>query len=89
MEKLKDEFVFNYDKKEIKVKKLGEVHCAIFGTIAKPLIIEFKKDGEIHNGKISTIEGKFLSWLPSEAIEEIDPIKALQSIQNLLKTYNL
>ena len=89
MEKLKDGFVFNFDKKEIKVKKLGEVYCAIFGTVAKPLFIEFKKDGEIHNGKISTIDGKFLSWLPAEAIEEIDPIKALQTIQNLLKTYNL
>ena len=89
MQKIKDEFTFKFDGKIIQVKKLGEVHCAIFGETAKPLQIEFNKDGEVHNGKISTIEGKFLSWLNSDAIEEIDPLKALQTIKNLINCYKL
>ena len=89
MQKIKDEFTFKFDGKIIQVKKLGEVHCAISKDVAKPLKIEFCQDGEVHNGKISTNEGKFLSWLNSDAIEEIDPIKALQTIKNLFNSYKI
>lgn len=66
--KLKKEFTFSYKNQDIQVKLTGEVYCAIFDKVAKPLKIELFEDNQ-HKGKISTHEGKFLSWLPSEAIE--------------------
>ena len=68
MRKLKEQFTFEYQKQTIKVKKTGSVYSAIFGKTAKPLKVELLKD-HTHNGKISTWEDKFLSWLPADAIE--------------------
>ena len=87
---LKDEFTFNYEKKEIQVKKVCSVHCAIFGKTAVPLTIVFNKPEEMHNGTIYKREGKkHLSWLPTEAIEEIEPLQFLQRIKDLLNTTDL
>ena len=71
--KLKDKFTFNYQNQVIQVEKIGEVYCAIFPRknnvpIAKPLKIEIYEDNK-HKGKISNKEGKFLSFIPSHAIE--------------------
>ena len=73
MKQLKEEFTFQYQNKTIQVRLCGEVYCAVFDVkgkeVARPLIIEIYDD-KTHNGKIMTREGsKFLSWLPSEAIE--------------------
>lgn len=90
MRKIKDEFTFMYDKKAIQVKKIGEVHCAIFGKTAVPLLIEFNKAEQVPNGTIKKLEGgKHLSWLPNEAIEEITELQLLQSIKNLLNSTDL
>lgn len=90
MRKLKDEFKFSYNKQDIQVKKLGEVYCAIFKETAVPLIIEFNKLGEVHNGKISKMEdNKFLAWLPKESFTEITELELLQSIKNLLNSTDL
>ena len=77
---LKKEFTFNYKKQEIKVKLLGSVYCAIFGEIAKPLIIE---DGNIYlkDGK------KFLSAIPDEAI--IDPMAVLKKLKTILNSIDI
>ena len=83
--KLKEEFTFQYKNQSIQVKLCGEVYCAIFGKTAKPLKIEILDSGP-HKGKISTREGKFLSWLPKSAFDE----KAiLKQIQYLLTFLNL
>lgn len=83
--KLKDEFTFQYKNQEIKVKLCGEVYCAIFGTTAKPLKIEILDSGP-HKGKISTHEGKFLSWLPKSAFDELE---IMRQIKELLTFLNL
>ena len=80
MRTLKKEFTFNYKGQEIKVKRLGEVHCAIFGDIAKPLIIE--------NGFIRLKEGRMsLAVLPESA--SWDPMDKLKQIKELLKDIEL
>lgn len=88
--KLKEEFTFTFEKQTIQVKKCGEVHCAIFDTqpvpTAKPLKIELYEDNT-HKGKISTKEGKFLSFLPSNALEGSD-VKRESNLQ-LIKINNL
>lgn len=80
MRTLKKEFTFNYKGQEIKVKRLGEVHCAIFGDIAKPLIIKNKaiylKDGMM-----------VLAPLPEDA--SWDPMDKLKQIKALLKDIEL
>ena len=86
MDRLKEEFTFSFQNKIINVKKCGEVFCAIFGTTAKPLKIEIYEDN-MHKGKISTHEGKFLSWLPSDAFEGTD--KKRETHSALIKAYNL
>jgi hypothetical protein len=76
MKTLKKEFIFNYKGQDIKVKLLGSVYCAIFGEIAKPLIIE--------DGKIYLKEGKkFLSNIPDDAF--VNVLAILESIKELLK----
>ena len=55
MDKLKEEFTFFYQKQEIQVKLCGDVYCAIFDKLAKPLKIELIEDGK-HKGKILTKE---------------------------------
>lgn len=89
MEKIKEEFVFNYNKQEIKVKLLGSVYCAIFDKVAKPIKIEFSKEGEIHKGRISTWEGKFLSWLPETAIEQIEPKDIIIRLKAFFESINI
>jgi len=83
---LKNEFTFFYNNEEINVKLTGEVYCAIKGKNAQPLKIELYEDKQ-HNGKISTWEGKFLSWLPSDAIEGVEKKRASNS--DLIKRHNL
>lgn len=75
MKQLKEEFEFQYQKQTVKVKKLGQVWCAVAGTTAKSLKIEFCEG--VHVGKICNQEGKFLAWLPKTALREItiDDIK--------------
>ena len=88
---LKDEFTFQYNKQSIKVKLCGEVHCAIFGKTAKPLNVETYGADSVHKGKISTHEGKFLGWLPSEALEETAKLsndEIIDQVMNLLKQIN-
>ena len=51
MEEFKKEFEFTYKNKEgleipIKVQMLGNVYCAVFGKVAKPLIVAI--DGAIY-----------------------------------------
>lgn len=89
MERLKDEFTFQFKKQTINVKLLGGVYCAIFGEIAKPLQIEFSKSGEMHRGKISDKEGKFLSWLPESAFEEIEPKAVIIKLRAFLNSLNI
>ena len=88
--KLKNEFTFTFNNETIKVEKCGEVYCAIFDTkpiqTAKQLIIELYEDNT-HKGKISSKEGKFLSWLPSNALEGAD-VKRESNLQ-LIKINNL
>ncbi len=80
MRTLKKEFTFNYKNQEIQVKLLGEVFCAIFGELAKPLIIE--------NRHIYLKEsGQRLSVIPENAW--IDPIEILKQIKNLLNSLDL
>lgn len=87
---LKDEFTFTFEKQTIKVKKCGDVWCAIFETspvpTAKPLKIELYEDNT-HKGKISTFDGKFLSFLPSNALEGADAKR--ESNLQLIKINNL
>lgn len=90
MIKLKDEFTFNYKNKSIQVRKIGEVHCAIFEQTnpptAKPLNIEIYEDQK-HKGKISTREGVFLSFLPTGAIEGEKPKR--MSNKDLIQMHEL
>jgi hypothetical protein len=86
MQKLKDEFTFKFNNQEIQVKLCGEVYCAVKAGKAKPLKIELYEDNQ-HKGKISTHEGKFLSWLPSDAIEGNDKKRA--SNDDLIKLNKL
>lgn len=81
--KLKDEFIFQYNKQAIQVKLCGEVHCAIFGNTAKPLKIEIEDSGP-HKGKISTHEGKFLSFLPKSAFDEKDIMRKVKELLSYL-----
>jgi hypothetical protein len=75
--KLKKEFTFNYNSQEIQVKLIGEVYCAIFGQIAKPLTIE--------NNKIHLREGKkLLADLP-EGAKALEHLDILKQIKELLK----
>lgn len=80
MRTLKKEFTFTYKGQEIQVKRLGEVHCAIFGEIAKPLIIE--------NEFIYLREGRLnLAVLPDSA--SWDPMDKLKQIKALLNDIEL
>ncbi len=80
MRTLKKEFTFPYKGQEIQVKRLGEVHCAIFGEIAKPLIIE--------NGFIYLREGRLnLAVLPESAT--FDPTDILKQIKTLINSIEL
>jgi len=83
---LKDNFTFNYNNQIIQVQKTGDVHSAIFGTVARPLKIELYEDNT-HKGKITTWDGKFLSFLPSDALEGTD--KKRESNLQLIKANNL
>ncbi len=87
---LKDNFTFNYNNQIIKVQKTGDVHSAIFDTkptpTAKPIKIELYEDNT-HKGKITTWEGKFLSFLPADALEGTD--KKRESNLQLIKANNL
>lgn len=89
--KLKQEFYFNYKSKQIKVQKLNTVYCAIFGDVAKPLVIDIYTDenrkanhiGEIRNKS----DNKFLSFIPRDAIEGND--KKRETHAKLIKRHNL
>jgi len=89
--KLKDKFTFNYKNKIINVELCGQVHCAIFPRtndvpLAKPLKIEIFYDKK-HKGKISTKEGKFLSFLPADAFEGVKNKRI--SNKDLIEMHNL
>ena len=85
---LKDEFYFNYNKQEIKVKLCGSVYCAIFGEVAKPLIIKIENES-VHNGSIKTAEGKHLGFIPDDSFEKIKAIDVLIRIKTLLNSIEL
>lgn len=84
MKQLKEEFEFQYQKQTVKVKKLGQVWCAVAGTTAKSLKIEFCEG--IHVGKICNQEGKFLAWLPKTALREITQKEIINELK-LCKTF--
>jgi hypothetical protein len=89
--KLKDKFTFKYEGQQIEVQKTGDLHSAIFKRtdgppIAKPLKIELFEDNT-HKGKISTWEGKFLSFLPADALEGTEQKR--QTNTDLIKMNNL
>jgi hypothetical protein len=80
MTTLKKEFTFEYKGQQIKVKLLGYVFCAIFGDVAKPLIID---DGKIYLKK----SGEYLSKLPEDA--SWDPTDFLKKIKKLINSVEL
>ena len=80
MRTLKKEFTFKFGTADIKVQLVGSVFCAIFGTLAKPLVIE--------NGKILLKEdNKYLADITDDAY--IDPIEILKQIKELLNSIDL
>jgi hypothetical protein len=88
MKELKEEFSFSYKGEGIKVKLLNEVYCAIFDKVAKPIKVTVSTDeDEKHHGRITTWEGKFLSFIPGHAFTAIDDKRA--SMKALKKAYNL
>lgn len=86
---LKNEFVFSYNKQDIKVKLCGAVYCAIFGDVAKPLVIELLGKESVHNGKIRTKEGKHLGFIPDHCFEKASPIDILIRVKTLLNLIEL
>ena len=79
--KLKKEFTFSYKNQDIQVKLLGEIFCAIFGTLAKPLIIE--------NDSIYLKDGKMYLALLPESAKQLEPIEILKQIKALLNSIEL
>ena len=83
MRTLKKEFTFPYKKQEIKVQLVGSVYCAIFGTLAKPLIIEGTKIF------LRETEGpKYLAMIPKDAYQPT-PTEILKQIKSLLNSVEL
>ena len=80
MRTLKKEFTFPYKEQEIKVQLVGEFYCAIFGKLAKPLIIE-KETIYLKEGKL------YLALLPENA--SWDPTEMLKQIKSLLNSVEL
>ena len=71
---LKDNFTFQYKNKEgleipVNVKLMGEVYCAVFGKVTRPLIISY--DGHIH----LMTTGKLLGFVNIKDITKPQPIK--------------
>ena len=88
MKELKEDFSFSYKGQGIEVKLLNQVYCAIFGEVAKPIKVTISTDeDESHHGRITTWEGKFLSFIPGHAFLCMDDKRA--SIKALKKAYNL
>ena len=89
MSQLKNEFSFNFQKKTINVKKIGQHYFALSSKGNKQLQIELT--GGVHAGKIMTSEGKFLAWLPKEAIEAlttksiVDHLRTLTTFKEFLE----
>jgi 5-methylcytosine-specific restriction endonuclease McrA len=87
MDQVKEKFTFNFKNETINVELLGGVFCAVKNGKAKPLKVEVYADDR-NKGKISTHEGKFLSWLPSHALKG-NEIKGRITNFALIKTNKL
>jgi hypothetical protein len=88
MKELKEEFSFSYKGQGIEVKLLNEVYCAIFGEVVKPIKISVSREvDDKHHGRITTWEGKFLSFIPGHAFVDLENKRA--SVKALKKAYNL
>jgi hypothetical protein len=90
MQKIKDQFTFKTNGVIVRVEKINNKFFAIGAKKKVELNIELCGPESIHKGKISRAEdNKYLGWLPSDALEDVDPKKVLEQIRDLLKQVGL